>query len=75
MLTTQGGNLRDMIGKGRDNRIHNSHHRALTADLVRQARQRHAAGESILSLSKAFHAKYATLRSAVRGISWSTLRD
>lgn len=71
---TQRENVHDMHRKGRRVvRNHNSHNRVLTESIVREARTRAAAGESVMSLAKAFAVPYPALVAAVSGRSWKSL--
>lgn len=66
---TQGDNMRDARRKGRiDPRW--SNRRPLSGAVVQEARRRHAAGDTILGMSKEFNVNFATLRAAVKGVTW-----
>lgn len=65
-LGTLADNNRDMAGKGRANH-------KLTADQVRDARRRHAAGESYLSIAKTMGVRHQAITYAVTRRTWSWL--
>lgn len=73
-LGTRADNMRDMVTKGRSRNRPTPgelHHAAkLTEQLVREARVRHAAGESIASIARAMGESYSTLKSAIGRRSW-----
>lgn len=49
--------------------------RKLTADDVRQARRRAAAGEPIRQIARDYPVTYTTIRNAIRGLAWSNITD
>lgn len=79
-LGTQADNLADMRAKGRgfdfptEKRGEKNPRARLTDNDVREIRRRHAAGESIKRLGKAFNYAHTNISAIIRGKIWAHVR-
>lgn len=70
-LGTNDDNMRDMAAKGRSTKGSRNTESKLTEEIVARMRDRHARGESYVSIARAYGVNETTARRAIRGLTWT----